>query len=218
MLKMKKMKSTDADGYLRFLAKEKAISDHVINNSRSMISVINRNYIYEKVNTTFCNAHQAVLGTIVGKSLGDIWGQDVFQNIIKRNIDLCFSGKEIRYEACFDTPKLGKRYFDVVFRPLSINSKEITHLLVETFDIDDLKSSKQAVIEKEEELRKFETNLPIGFLRCDPEGRILHANKAFLKIIEFHDENSISKKNMKTSAKRMAEKSHRNACQFQTQN
>ena len=56
-----------------------------------------------------------------------------------------------------------------------------------------LRRSKQAVIEKEEELRKFETNLPIGFLRCDPDGKIFHANKAFLKIMDCHDENSITK-------------------------
>ena len=77
---------------------------------------------------------------------------------------------------------LGKRHFEVVFRPLSIEPGKVTHLLAETFDIDDLKSTKQAVLEKEEELRKFESNLPIGFLRCDPKGEILHANEAFLTI------------------------------------
>jgi len=71
-------------------------------------------------------------------------------------------------------------------------------LLAETFDIHDLKSTKQAVIEKEEEFRKFETNLPIGFLRCDPSGNILHANKAFLRISECHDESSITKTNFKS--------------------
>jgi signal transduction histidine kinase len=183
--------------YLRFLAKEKDILDQIINHSRSMISIINRNYIYEKVNTTFCNAHQVVYDSIVGKSLEEIWGQETFQNLIKSNIDLCFSGETVRYEACFDTPQSGRRYFEVVFRPLSIETDEITHLLAETFDINDIRQSKQAVIEKEEELRKFETNLPIGFLRCDPEGKIMHANKAFLKIMECQDEISITNMNLK---------------------
>ena len=183
---------------MKFLTKEKDISDQIINHSRSMISIINRDYIYEKVNSTFCNAHQVVLDTILGKSLVDIWGHDTFQNIIKRNVDLCFSGKTVKYEASFNTPQSGKRHFEVVFRPLSVEPGKITHLLAETFDINDLEKSKQAVIEKEEELRKFETNLPIGFLRCDPEGKILHANKAFLSITEFHDEISITNLNLKS--------------------
>jgi signal transduction histidine kinase/CheY-like chemotaxis protein len=193
----KKFNFAGEKDYLKYLSHEKVISDEIINHSRSMISIINRDYVYEKVNATFCNAHQSVIDVIVGKSLVDIWGKEVFENTIKKNIDLCLSGKTVRYEACFKIPKLGKRYFDVVFRPLSIESGEITHLLVETFDINELKRSEQAVFEKEEELRKFETNLPIGYLRCDPDGKILLANKAMLRIMECHDESSIVNVNLK---------------------
>ncbi len=162
-----------------------------------MITIINRDYIYEKVNSTFCNAHQVVLDNILGKSLGDVWGHDTFHNAIKRNVDLCFTGKTIKYEAAFPTPQSGKRHFEVVFRPLSAEPGKITHLLAETFDINDLKTTRQAVLEKEEELRKFESNLPIGFLRCDPEGKILHANEAFLMIADCHDEMSVTNMNLK---------------------
>jgi signal transduction histidine kinase len=194
----RKLLISDGNDYLRFLAKEKDISDQIINHSRSMISIINRDYIYEKINATFCNAHNVVIDSIVGKSCADVWGHETFHNIIKSNIDICFSGKTIRYEASFSTPQLAKRYFEVVFRPLSVETGEITHLLVETFDINDLRLSKQSVIDKEEELRKFETNLPIGFLRCDPDGKILHANKVFLNIMECHDEVSITTMNLKS--------------------
>jgi signal transduction histidine kinase/CheY-like chemotaxis protein len=194
----RKLEISDGNDYLKFLTKEKDISDQIINHSRSMITIINRDYIYEKVNSTFCNAHQVVLDTILGKSLGDVWGHDTFHNIIKRNVDLCFSGKTVQYEASFPTRQLGKRHFEVVFRPLSVEPGKITHLLAETFDINDLKNTKQAVLEKEEELRKFESNLPIGFLRCDPEGKILHANNAFLIIAECHDELSKTNINLKS--------------------
>lgn len=183
--------------YLKFLAKEKDIADQIINHSRSMITIINREYIYEKVNSTFCNAHQVVLDAILGKSLGDVWGHDTFESSIRKNIDLCFSGKTVRYEATFMTPLSGKRHFEVVFRPLSVEPGKITHLLAETFDIDDLKNTREAVIKKEEELRKFESNLPIGFLRCDPEGRILHTNEAFLMIADCHDVSLLTSMNLK---------------------
>jgi two-component system cell cycle sensor histidine kinase/response regulator CckA len=187
----KKIDNTEKADYLRYLEKEKGISDQIIDHSRSMITVINRNYNYEKVNATFCNAHKVADDSVVGKSLSDVWGHDTFNKYIKRNIDLCFTGETVRYEAAFNTPKLGRRYFEVIFRPISAGSGEITHLLAETTDIDDLIQSKLAVIEKEEEFRTFETNLPIGFLRLDQEGNILHANRAFLRIMECHDEISI---------------------------
>jgi two-component system, cell cycle sensor histidine kinase and response regulator CckA len=194
----RKLEISDGNDYLKFLTREKDISDQIINHSRSMITIINRDYVYEKVNSTFCNAHQVVLDAILGRSLGDVWGHDTFQNAIKRNVDICFSGKTVQYEATFITPQLGKRHFEVVFRPLSVDPGRITHLLAETFDIDDLKNTKQAVIEKEEELRKFESNLPIGFLRCNPEGKILHANEAFLMIADCHDEIDITNMNLRS--------------------
>lgn len=193
----KKSELSDGNDYLKYLTQEKDISDQIINHSRSMITIINRDYVYEKVNSTFCNAHQVVLDAILGKTLEDVWGPDTFQNAIKKNVDTCFTGKTVQYEATFITPKSGKRHFEVVFRPLSVEPGRITHLLAETFDIDDLKTTRQAVIEKEEELRKFESNLPIGFLRCDPTGKIMHANRAFLRIAECNDDFSITTMNLK---------------------
>ena len=80
----KKPEISGRNDYLKFLSKEKDISDQIINHSRSMITIINRDYIYEKVNSTFCNAHQVVIDTILGKSLADVWGDDTFQNAYKK--------------------------------------------------------------------------------------------------------------------------------------
>ncbi len=190
-------KSGGQNDYTRFLAREKYFSDHIVNNSRSMISIINRNYVYEKVNTAFCDAHKGIAESIVGKSLGDVWGHDTFKNRIKPNIDKCFSGATVKYEASFTVPQAGKRFFEVVFRPFPVESGEITHLLAETFDITDLKLTEKFASEKEEEFRRFETNLPIGFLRCSPDGRMIHANKAFLMIMDCDEESSISEMNLR---------------------
>jgi signal transduction histidine kinase/DNA-binding response OmpR family regulator len=177
---------------LRYLAAEKGFSDHIANNSRSMLSIINKNYIYEKVNATFCNAHSIEIESILGKSLSQIWGENTFEDKIRPNIDLCFSGNTVRYEANFDTELFGNRFYEVVFRPITRDSGEITHLLAETFDITDLKLSQQVVNDMEEEFKRLETNLPIGFLRCDIDGTIIHANRAYLKIMECEDESLIS--------------------------
>jgi PAS domain S-box-containing protein len=195
---VKKNKKITADKeHLGSMQRDRDFSEHIINNSRSMISIINRKYIYEKVNATFCNAHQLICDSIVGKSLGDVWGEEIFHNHIKGNIDSCFAGNTVKYEAVFETPGSGERYFEVVFRPIHDDDGEITHLLAETFDINDLWTTRQAVIEKEEELRKFETNLPIGFIRCDIKGKIIHVNKAFLRIMGLNEEIDIADINIR---------------------
>jgi len=188
---------TENQSSLEFLSRENSFSDHILNNSRSMISVINRDYIYVKVNTTFCKAHRGVADAIIGKSLADVWGKETFTRNIKHNIDRCFSGATVKYEASFNTPQAGKRFFEVIFRPFPSNTGKITYLLAETFDITDLKLTEKIAIEKEEEFKKFETNLPIGFLRCEPDGKIMHVNKAFKLIMDFRNEKSLFSKNLR---------------------
>jgi signal transduction histidine kinase/PAS domain-containing protein len=169
-------------------AREKGFSDQIIDSSRSMISIINREYAYEKVNSTFCAVHKILPESAIGRKLEDFWGKEIFGNILKNNIDQCFTGKTIKYEACFTTPLLGTRYFEVIFRPLIADSGKVTHVHAETFDINDLKKSRQELFKKDAELRNMEKCLPVGFIRCDAEGRITHLNRAFLKIIDQLDE------------------------------
>jgi signal transduction histidine kinase/CheY-like chemotaxis protein len=188
----KLLKEVDEKANLRYLSTEKNFGDHIANNSRSMLSIINREYVYEKVNATFCSAHTIKTDGIVGKSLEEIWGKETFESKIRQNIDLCFQGNIVRYEANFNTPLFGNRFFEVVFRPIKKETGQITHLLAETFDITDLRHSQKVVYEMEEEFKRLETNLPIGFLRCDTNGTIIHANRAYLKIMECEDESLIA--------------------------
>ncbi len=173
---------------LKRLSREKYFTDHIVNSSRSMISIINRDYIYEKVNKTFCMNQKSEADKIVGRSLEDVWGSENFLNNIKKNVDTCFSGKVVYYQAFFETPAWGKRYYEVVFRPITDNTNAVTHTLAETFDITDIKLKEQAASEIEWEFRNLESNLPIGFFRCDIAGRLLHVNKAFLRIMEMDNE------------------------------
>jgi PAS domain S-box-containing protein len=182
---------------LNSFADEKNLSDHILDNSRSMISIIDQNYSYVKVNATFCRVQRLAKQNIIGKTVGNLWGIDIFQKNIKEKIDLCFTGETVRYEASFKTPETEIRYFEIIFRPVIYEKGKITNILADTLDINELKLLKGAVLEKEEELRKLETNLPIGFLRCDPDGKILQANQAFLKIMECYDDKSITNQNIK---------------------
>jgi signal transduction histidine kinase len=171
-------------------------SDQIINNSRSMISIINRDYVYEKVNSTFCNAHNELIDNLLGMSVDEIWGKQVFGKLIKSKIDSCFDGNIVRYEAFFNIPKLGKRFFEVIFRPLQDEEGRISRVYAETFDINDIRLSRDSAIKKEAELKKIENCLPVGFLRCDCEGKILYANRIFAGIMLCNDESSLTGKNL----------------------
>ena len=193
---MKKHKSKETAAAPDFPVKENEFINHILNSSRAMLSVINRDYQYVKVNSRFCYAHASDPGDIIGKTLGEVWGEETFNTKIRQNIDRCFQGVTVRYEATFNTPNTSKRYYEVTFSPLA-ETGPVKYLLAETLDVTDLRQTEKNVIRKEEEFRQLETNLPIGFIRCLPDGTILHCNRAYLLIMNCPDDHSLTEHNLR---------------------
>jgi PAS domain S-box-containing protein len=164
------------------IAIERQLSEHIINNSRSMLSIINRDYVYERVNDKFSLSHGCQAGNLIGKSLMEIWGKENFNSNIKPRLDDCFRGRTIRYEASFDTPAGGRRSFEVIFRPFFSVSGTVTHLLAETFDISDVRGAEAAFQVISEQLSLLKDNIPVGYLRCLINGDIIHINNACREI------------------------------------
>lgn len=140
------------------LRNDKIFSDQIINSSRSMISIINRNYTYEKVNRSFCAAHKGKSRDFIGKTLAEVWGRETFHDKIRKNIDLCLTGRTIRYKADFGTPLSGTRYFEVVFRPVKTVKGTATHVMAETYDISEVKKSEIRLKEISKEIKIQENN------------------------------------------------------------
>jgi PAS domain S-box-containing protein len=192
---MKKGTEKDSEGQSNFPEEGNEYINHILNSSRAMMSVINRKYQYVKVNSKFCNAHQKEADELIGKTLGEVWGEDVFNTKIRGNIDRCFDGVTIRYEASFDTPQTEKRFFEVTFSPLA-EEGPVKYLLAETLDVTNIRQTEKTAMKAEEEFRRFETNLPIGFIRCATDGTILHINKAFMIIMDCPGNHSLTSVNL----------------------
>lgn len=162
---------------------EARLSEYIIDHSRSMLSVINRDYIYERVNARLCKAHAGEQCDIEGKTLEQVWGSQNFRLNIKPRVDRCLKGEIVHYEARFEIPEKGLRYFDVTLRPLGISGDTITHLLAETVDITEIREAQSAARKIEAEFRNLERILPVGFARLKPGGEIVHMNEMCREIL-----------------------------------
>jgi len=118
--------------------------DFIVNSSKEYMSLIDRNYVYEAVNDAYCRSQGKTRSEILGKSVLEVWGEDVFQSSIKQRLDLCFLGEEIRYEDRFSFGNDEERYFDVSYYPYFENGKEVTHVAVISRDVTgDILSEKE---------------------------------------------------------------------------
>lgn len=115
--------------------------EFLANTSKDFMTLINKSFVYEAVNKAYCEAIGKNINEIVGKSVSDIWGKTVFEDYIYPSLNECFKGKEVRFNDSFYFGKIGFRYMEVIFYPYFDNEGKVTHSVVFSHDITEMKNA-----------------------------------------------------------------------------
>ena len=67
--------------------------DFLLNISGNQLSMISRDYTYLAINEAFCKAHALIREEVVGKTPEIIWGEKCFREVIRPNLEKCFSSE-----------------------------------------------------------------------------------------------------------------------------
>lgn len=145
--------------------------------AKDLMTLINRHHVYEAANAAY---RSTVRGNqdIIGRSVWDVWGQDVYTRIIKPYLDRCFSGEEVQYEAWINFHKRGRGFFDVIYYPYRDESGQVTHAVVVSHDITARKLAEESLKASERRLNSIIETTPDIIYRLDPECRITFINNA----------------------------------------
>ncbi|MEM5948076.1 ATP-binding protein [Spirochaetia bacterium 38H-sp] len=114
----------------------------VVNAAHDFMSLISKDYIYEAVNDSFCEAYGMPREAFVGKPVRELWGDDVFFNRIKPPLEEAFSGKLIVIQDRFSFGNLGERDLEVSYNPY-FEDEGVTHVAVITRDITAYKEAQR---------------------------------------------------------------------------
>lgn len=121
----------------------------IVNTARDFLTLIDRRYRHEAVNDAYCLAHGLGREKIIGRGIAQLWGRAPFCSVMKRNLDLCFSGQDVHYQSWFEFGDLGLRYYDVNHYPY-LHNGAVTHVIVVTRDITEQKEAQDALEESKE--------------------------------------------------------------------
>ena len=98
----------------------------IVNAYGELMTLINREYVYELVNDSLCRAFGRLREDFIGKTVADVWGEQKFRLEIKWKIDQCFQGEIFKEEDIFVIPGGGKRYYSVTYYPYRNKQNEIS--------------------------------------------------------------------------------------------
>jgi PAS domain S-box-containing protein len=171
------------------------------------MTLINHQYAYEWVNSCYASAHGKEPSDIIGKTVPEVWGREVFNEYIKRNIDRCLQGQEVRQEVWIDFPAIGRRYCETVYSPCSPDDTGSCWAIVVTFDMTERKRIEnqlkayqehfERLVEErstelnraneelrvsEEKYRNIFENAVEGIFQTTLDGRIVSANPALAQM------------------------------------
>ena len=119
--------------------------------SSDRISIVGRDYRYQRVNPAFERRWGMPAETIVGMHVADLLGMESFEQMAKAYLDRCFAGEEVSYADWLTTP-FGRRYSAVTYSPLRPESERVEAALVIIRDLTEHMLASEALREAQMEL------------------------------------------------------------------
>ena len=133
---------------LRLFEREKEArrkTQFIANAADQLLTMIDRDYVYESVNQAYCRARGQKPEDVVGKKVADVWGWSQFESIIKPKLDHCFKGNVSSTEDWFKFNGRELRCYHVTYNPYHDANGRVTHAVVVTHDITARKHAEEGM-------------------------------------------------------------------------
>ena len=152
--------------------------EFIANACRDFMTLINRDYMYEAANRAYRQTLDPGRPDVVGRTVAEAWGREMFEDIIQGYLDQCFSGGEVRYESWFEFHGRGRGYYDVTYYPYFDESGRVTHAAVVSHETTAYKLAEEELRRSRRALDAIVRTVPDIIYRLDAEGRITFISDA----------------------------------------
>jgi predicted signal transduction protein with EAL and GGDEF domain len=117
----------------------------IVNASLDSITLIDRQYTYRIVTDAYLSARNLKKDQIINHTVADVWGKEIFEQIIKDKLDKCFRGKSVSYRSSFEFKKNETNYIETIFTPCFTSNSEVSYAAVISRNMTELKESQEKI-------------------------------------------------------------------------
>ena len=166
--------------------------EKVVENSPNMIAVVDKDYKYVLANARFLKYWGLEIDRVVGRPVRDLLGEDVFERVVKRNLEASFRGEVIQYEMKHLYPELGEKDLLIQYFPLR-GPDGINEIVSIIQDITGLKRADEALREANQNLRALIQASPLAIVAVDLQANVLIWNPAAERIFGWTEQEVLGK-------------------------
>lgn len=117
---------------------------NIVQKAPMLFALIDNNYKYILANEMYCRTFDLNESQIIGRTIAEVFGTEIFNSTIKHNFDQALIGLEVKYESWFNFKQIGKKYMSVTYSPYSEIKGGISNgVVVLSSDITQLKISEE---------------------------------------------------------------------------
>ncbi|MEG4817042.1 PAS domain S-box protein [Microcoleus sp. K5-D4] len=129
--------------------------EKIVATTTDAICLIDRNYTYQIVNQAYLNWHHRSQEEILGRTISEVLGKELFETYIKPRGDRCLNGETIQYELWFKYPNAEEKFLSATYAPYLEADGTISGLVVSLRNLTELKQMETALQQSESTLRAF---------------------------------------------------------------
>ncbi len=115
----------------------------ILEASEDLNVAVNEEYVYLFANETFLDYHQLDREQVVGHTVAEVVGEQMFKEKIKPYVDQCLQGETIQYEMMYAYPVRGTRHLEIRYYPLPQEHTERPVIVANLRDITERKELEE---------------------------------------------------------------------------
>src|SRR6516164_8977001 len=118
--------------------------ERAVEGSGEMIAVVDREYRYLIANNHFLKLRNMTKEQVVGRFAHEVLKEPFFETVVKPQLDECFQGKVVSYEAKYSYPEIGERDLVISYFPIE-GASGIDRVARIMHDITDRRRSEESL-------------------------------------------------------------------------
>ena len=153
----------------------------MVEGSDDIMAAVDSDYKYLRVNSAFLKYHQLIEEEVLGKTAGEILGEQFFKEKIQPYLEKCFNGKNVKQEFIGQSPEFGKVHLDINYYPLK-KDQGIDGAVAVMRDVTERKKSEENLLKNKTILEEAEKLSNIGSYEWDIPKNELTLSEGWQKI------------------------------------
>ncbi|MEG4035341.1 PAS domain S-box protein [Microcoleus sp. S36b_A4] len=129
--------------------------EKIVATTTDAICLVDRNYTYQVVNQAYLTWHQRRQEEMVGHTVSEVLGTDLFETQLKPKLDQCLTGETVQYEIWVKYPNGEEKFLSATYAPYLEADGTVSSVVVSLRNLTELKQMEAALRQSESTLRAF---------------------------------------------------------------